>query len=288
MLYNYQYMIDIYEKINKFRLEGKDLVLVTVTEKEGNGPADVGKKMLVSENGEAFGTIGGGAIEHYAKTKAKEVFTKRVSCSEKYVLNDKDVALDKGEVNLKMACGGKCTLFYEFLGPKQHVYIFGAGHCGAALAKQLRNLDFFVTIIDYRKELIDSLDDSANVKVIEDFAKYIEKNPNLNNKYIVVSSPSHTYDFAILDKIFELKIKPAYFGMLCSTKKIKDYLERLYAKYGKNLDLSNFYSPIGLNLGGDSPEEVAISISSEILSHFYGKDDKKSHMREKSEEKYWK
>ena len=52
-------MIDLYSKISQLRQEGKDLVLVTVTEKEGMGPADVGKKMLVSEGNIAFGTVGG-------------------------------------------------------------------------------------------------------------------------------------------------------------------------------------------------------------------------------------
>ena len=62
-------MADIYEKINEYRKLGKDLVLVTVTEKEGMGPADVGKKMLVTDDNQAFGTVGGGAIEFYAREK---------------------------------------------------------------------------------------------------------------------------------------------------------------------------------------------------------------------------
>ena len=75
-----------------------------------------------------------------------------------------------------MACGGKVTLFYEFLGPKQYVYIFGAGHCGAALAKTIKPLGFHVTIIDERESVIKALDDSADIKVISGFVDYIEKN----------------------------------------------------------------------------------------------------------------
>ena len=66
-------MIDIYEKINAYRKQGKDLVLVTVTEKDGMGPADIGKKMLVTQDNEAFGTVGGGAIEFFAREKCKEI-----------------------------------------------------------------------------------------------------------------------------------------------------------------------------------------------------------------------
>lgn len=272
-------MIDLYSKISQLRQEGKDLVLVTVTEKEGMGPADVGKKMLVSEGNIAFGTVGGGAIEFYAREKCKEVLKSRESFTERYALFDREVKVDTGEILLPMACGGRVTLFYEFVGPKQYVYIFGAGHCGAALARVLKPLNFFTTIIDERKMVIDALDDAADKKVNEGFVEYIEKHGLPDDRYIVVCTPSHTNDYNVLNKILELKIKPKYFGMLCSKKKIKDYLAKAFETYGKNIDLSNFYSPIGLETGGDSPEEVAISIAGEILSVYYGKEEINSHLR---------
>lgn len=272
-------MVDIYQKINQYRRIGKDLVLVTVTEKEGMGPADIGKKMLVTEDGEAFGTVGGGAIEFYAREKAKEVVKERRSFSEKYLLCGKEVIVDDKEVTLPMACGGRATLFYEFVGPKQYVYIFGAGHCGAALAKTLKPLGFHVTIIDDRQVVVDQLDDSADIKVVSGFVDYIEKYGLKDNAYIVVCTPSHTNDYHVLNKILEKKYKPAYFGMLCSQKKIAEYLEKAYSTFGKDIDLTNFYSPIGLNIGGNSPEEIAISISAEILSVFYNKSGINSHLR---------
>lgn len=273
-------MVDIYKELDKLRKQGKDAVIVTVTEKAGMGPADVGKKMLVTEGNVAFGTVGGGAIEYYAREKCKEVLEKRISFSEKYILNDRTVSVDDGSVVLPMACGGRVTLFYEFVGPKQYVYIFGAGHCGAALARVLKPLGFFTTIIDERDYVINALDDAADVKVNEGFVEYIEKHGLPDNRYIVVCTPSHQNDFHVLNKILELKIKPKYFGMLCSKKKIGDYLEKAYQLYGKDIDLTNFYSPIGLQTGGDSPEEVAISIAGEILSVFYNKADINSHMRD--------
>lgn len=273
-------MVDIYKELDNLRKQGKDAVIVTVTEKSGMGPADVGKKMLVTEGNIAFGTVGGGAIEYYAREKCKEVLEQRTSFSEKYVLNDRTVSVDDGSIILPMACGGRVTLFYEFVGPKQYVYIFGAGHCGAALARVLKPLGFFTTIIDERDYVINALDDSADVKVNEGFVEYIEKHGLPNNRYIVVCTPSHQNDFHVLNKILELKIKPKYFGMLCSKKKIGDYLQKAYEIYGKDIDLTNFYSPIGLQTGGDSPEEVAISIAGEILSVFYNKADINSHMRD--------
>ena len=273
-------MPDIYQKLQEIRNQGLDAVVVTVTEKEGMGPADVGKKMIVTEGNVAFGTVGGGSIEYYAREKCKDVLKARQSFTEKYILNGREVSVDTGVV-LPMACGGRVTLFYEFVGPKQYVYVFGGGHCGAALARLLKPLGFYTTIIDSRDYVIDALDDSADVKVCEGFVEYIDKHGIPNDRYIVVSTPSHISDYDVLDKILDLKIKPKYFGMLCSRKKIADYLARVYEKYGKDVDLSNFYSPIGLQTGGDSPEEVAISIAGEILSVYYGKEKINSHMRDR-------
>lgn len=272
-------MQNIYDKLNEFRASGKDAIIVTVTDKEGMGPCDVGKKMIVSEDNEAFGTIGGGGIEYYAREKCKTLLKERKSLSEKYILNDKDVVPEKDVVKLNMACGGTATLFYEFIGPKQYVYIFGAGHCGAALSRLLKKLDFYVTVIDSRKDVIDTLDESVDKKVTIDFAQYIEEYGLKENSYVVVSTPSHMHDFDVLDKILEKKISLKYFGMLCSKKKILDYLEIAYKKHGKDINLENMYSPIGLDIGGDSPEEVAVSIAGEILSIYYDKKELNSHMR---------
>ncbi len=282
-------MVDIFGKINEYRKKGKDLVLVTVIEKEGMGPADVGKKMLVTEDNEAFGTCGGGALEFFAREKCKDIIASRESMTQRYLLSGREVFVDDKEVVLPMACGGKVTLFYEFVGPKQFVYIFGAGHCGAALARVLKPLNFHVTIIDERKSVIDALDDSADIKVCQGFVDYINENGLPNNRYIVVCTPSHTNDYHVLNAILEKNIKPAYFGMLCSKRKIGEYMAKAYEKFGKDLQLDNFYSPIGLDIGGDSPEEIAISISAEILASYYHKSQKNSHLRNilEGENRYW-
>ena len=150
-----------------------------------------------------------------------------------------------------------------------------------ALGKILRPLGFHVTLIDDRASVILEAKNCADLTFNEGFADFLDNHKVKENAYFVVSTPSHLHDFEVLDKMLEKKIKARYFGMLCSKKKISDYLDKVYAKYGRDIDLKNFYSPIGLDIGGDSPEEVAISIAGEILSIHYGKDDINSHMRNK-------
>ena len=64
-------MIDLYSMIVANQALGIDMVLVTAIQKEGEGPVEVGKKLLVVETGEFFGTVGGGALEHYAIEKLR-------------------------------------------------------------------------------------------------------------------------------------------------------------------------------------------------------------------------
>ena len=225
-------MADIYLKLAELKAAGKDFVLVTVTEKEGNSPTDVGKKMIVT-NDEFIGTIGGGSIEHFAIEKAKKVLLDRSSFSEKYVLMDKDVKVDDDEIKVNMACGGKATLFYEFVGPKEYVYIFGAGHCGKHIAKLLSEMNYFVTVIDNREELLQEVKKYANCIVNSGFAEFFENNNVKENAYIVVATPSHMFDYDVLDVIIEKKLQIPYFGMLCSRKKIHDYLLRIRDQIGR-------------------------------------------------------
>lgn len=281
-------MMDIYSKITEIRNNGDKAVLITVTSKEGNSPTDVGKKLLVTSDHNFIGTIGGGSIEHFAINKAKEILKSKTSISENYVLNDKEIKVADDEIKLEMACGGKATLFYEYIGPLERVYIFGAGHCGKEISALLKNMDFFTVLIDDRAELLEIAKNDANKLINSSFADFFEKYNLTSDDYIVVSTPSHKYDYLVLDNIFEKEINPAYFGMLCSRKKIHDYLTDLKQKY-PNANLKNFYSPIGLDIGGDSPKEVAISVVGEILAKHYGKESINSHMRNKvnKEDKYF-
>ncbi|HPJ24002.1 MAG TPA: XdhC family protein, partial [Bacillota bacterium] len=190
--------------------------------------------------------------------------------------------LDEGRIipestTLPMACGGKVTLYYEFNGPKETIYIFGAGHVGQALTNVLKTMDFHVTVIDDRKEVIEVFK-NADRLVHQSFVGFIEQEGLKQNSFIIVCTPSHTYDYHVINKIIELEIKPKYLGMLCSPEKLKSYLEATYEAHGKDVDLSYFYAPVGLDLGGNSPEEIAISITSEILAISHGKENH-SHMR---------
>ncbi|MCF7932526.1 MAG: XdhC/CoxI family protein [Acholeplasmataceae bacterium] len=268
-------MMKIYETIQTYNQQGIDMVIVTAISKQGEGPVEVGKKMIVT-NESTIGTVGGGALEHDAINKARELLKTRDHGSETYVLSDSGVQ-KKGK-SLPMVCGGVVTLFFEFVGVKNHVTIFGAGHVGKALVTALHPLGFDVTVIDDRADLLDQIKD-ANRVVAMPFVEAIDKIGIKDGSYVVICTPSHTYDYHVINKILKDQLKPAYIGMLCSPAKLKAYLKTTYETFGKDVDLSNLYAPVGLDLGGGSPEEIAVSIVSEILTIYHGKTGHR-HMRE--------
>ena len=184
-----------------------------------------------------------------------------------------------------MVCGGKVTLFFEYVGVRAHVYIFGGGHVGQALVKLLKTMNIHVTIIDNRKTVL-AQNDIGDQIIYSKFVDFVSIENIRKDAYIVVTTPSHNHDYKVIDEIIEKKIEYKYMGMICSREKIKGYLKLAYEKFGEDLDLSNFYSPIGLDIGGGSPEEIAISISAEILAVSYGKDNQRN-MRNRVEQKYF-
>ncbi len=276
----------IYDKVVACQKNNIGAILVTAVAKQGEGPVAVGKKMLVTEKGDAYGTVGGGNLEYYAREKCKTLLKTRQHLHERYVLNDGKVV--PNAKTLPMICGGVVTLYYEYIGSEASVFIFGAGHVGQALVNTLKPLNFHLTVIDERQHVIEQFK-GADRLVHQPFADFIDAEGLPENSFVVICTPSHEYDYHVINKVFEKKLNPKYMGMLCSPQKLKDYLAKAYEKFGKDVDLKNFYSPIGLALGGGSPEEIAISIASEMLAIHHNK-ERIQHMREAEHgsDCYWK
>ncbi len=278
--------MNLYQKISELTNKGIPLVIVTVIEKLGDGPVEVGKKMILTKDHINYGTVGGGALEFQAIELCKELLKTRLSITKKYLLKEgKEL---KDSETLPMECGGIVTMFFDYIGPLETIYIFGAGHVGQALTNVLKTMNFHVKVIDNRDAVVNEFKGGDEV-ILSSFADYIETNEISENSFVIVTTPSHKYDYAVINKIIEKKIKLKYLGMICSHLKLKDFLNKTYAKFGKDVDLSNFYSPIGLDLGGGSPAEIAISIASEILAVHNNKPNH-SHMRTslfEGKDKYW-
>lgn len=264
----------IYDRLAELQQKGIPVVLVTVVSKKGDGPVEVGKKMLIAANGDSYGTVGGGALEFEAREVCKSMLSDHKSRLETYVLNEGKLMDDA--TTLPMACGGVVELFYDYIGATP-VTIFGGGHVGQALVHVLKTLNFDITVVDERPEICEHFEGAHHVKSML-YSEFIEKEGIKEDSYVLICSPSHKYDYAIMHQILSQQAKPKYIGMLCSKRKLSDFLEKTYESFGTDVDLSHFYSPLGLDTGGGSPAEIAVSIAAEMLAIEYKKEGHK-HMK---------
>ena len=192
--------MNIYQLTNKYINEGVPIIVVSVVEKKGDGPVEIGKKLLLTKRGEAFGTVGGGALEYDAREYCNELFKTRKSVTKTYLLNEGKVVKDA--TTLPMACGGMVTLFFEYIGPSENIYIFGAGHCGQALTNVLKTMNYHITVIDEREHVVNQFT-GADDLVLMPFAKYVEDVGLVEDSFVVVATPSHKHDYKVIKKIIE-------------------------------------------------------------------------------------
>ncbi len=251
---------DINSIFADYLLRGSEFVSASVFAAEGHTPAAEGSRMLITIDGQSSGTVGGGAIEKDVINKALEIFSARKSRVITYDLESGSPVKDDEKTG--MPCGGRVSIFLEYFGSPDSLYIFGCGHAGEALVKITVGLGFAVSCIDGRKEYADRIRKQYQVSVYQDFP---EIDPDREN-YIVIASYSHENDFEILSKIIAGRIDFKYLGIVASSRKWKLMKEKLLAEFGKGIDFYRIYSPAGIDTGGRTPADIAVSIAAELNS----------------------
>ncbi|MFA4922657.1 MAG: XdhC/CoxI family protein [Ignavibacteriaceae bacterium] len=276
-------MIEIFQTLQERIKENKPSVLITITEVKGSTPGRTGFKMLVGEEGRVAGTVGGGGAEYYMMKKAKKLLEENVQYfSETFLMtkekNDEEKikVKNKDVVQMDALCGGEMKVFYEVFRYEKIMYIFGAGHVGQAVAKLARQLNFYVAFIDNRTEMLEEINDSLyNKKIYFDFSKLeaAEKIslPLDENAFALLVTHFHAHDLNVLKYLYKYYPGMKYIGMIGSKKKAKESISKLKTTLNENISLENLYSPVGLDIGGGTPNEIAVSIMAEIQSIIYKK-----------------
>ncbi len=242
-------------------------ILVTIIEHSGSSPREPGAKMVVFENGEFEGTIGGGNLEKTALEECAKIFKSDVREDNKSFIFKQKIPLG---AMTGQCCGGTVELLYEVLNENAQVYIFGAGHVGQALANVLVGTPFGVHLVDERKEWIGHSAIRAEVEKHEMSAlEFLHDIPESDSKtFVVVMTHDHSIDQELIEKL--VSKKTAYIGLIGSDSKWARFKQRFEQK---GLDLSKFekvHCPIGLDVGGGkSPQEVAISVAAQLLKKRY-------------------
>lgn len=243
------------ERVNK----GETIALVTIVEAKGSTPREVGAKMIVNKDGLISGTIGGGITEAKVIEEIKQALKEGKGKLLTYHLTREQAALDEGAI-----CGGEMKVFIDVLQPKEEVLIFGAGHIAVCVSKLAKMVGFKVTVIDSRKEFANQDRFSEADEIIaEDTEKALSHLDIAPSTYIIVVTRGHLKDEEVLSSV--VRSNAAYIGMIGSHKKNAAVFQRLAKKGISQEELDKVYSPIGIDINAQTPEEIAVSIMAEII-----------------------
>ena len=230
-------------------------VVATVFGVEGHMKAAIGNRLMLSERQSATHDIGD---EDLAEA----------------ICNDSRRALDSGtpKVTMYEMSAGRAEVFIEIIHPPVPLVIFGAGHDAVPLVRFAKELGWHVTVVDprpgYATRQRFSLADTLIVCRPEEVQEYIKIH---RDTVAVVMTHHYLHDADLLKLLLPLPLR--YLGLLGS----KERTQRLLHKARKEsvlLSQSNpdlVYSPIGLDIGADTPEEIALAVAAEIQAVLAGR-----------------
>lgn len=236
----------------------KPAALATVVKTRGASPRNVGAKMLVYPDGSIVGSVGGGEMERRVIAEAQQVLT---DGEPRYL----DMTLSNEERGDPLICGGEMEIFVEPLLTTPTLVIVGAGHIGAAVAQLGKILGFRVVVLDDRPEFVTPENlPYADERIAGDIVAKVREIEITPRTFVVLVTRAHTLDAALLRAIVE---KPAaYIGMLGSRRRVITVMETLKKEGVSEAALKRVHAPIGMEIHAETPQEIAVSIMSEIIA----------------------
>ena len=211
--------------------------------------------MIVHSDGSIIGTIGGGSVEQYIIEQAREAICNRCSRTvHRSLLTDGKNAVE---------CGGNMTVFIEVVNIRPKLVLIGGGHVNLAIAKTAKFLDFEIQVVENRREFIskERFPMASECHYDDNLAKAIKK-VNIDRDTYISIATNHNDTTSIREVI---NSPAAYIGMLGSKSKATAIMKTLMAEGFSRRNISIVHSPVGLDIGAETPEEIAISVLAEIL-----------------------
>ena len=251
--------MDVYEEIVRLRREGRRGALATIVNVRGSIPSFQTAKMLVRDDGTIAGTIGGGCVEAEVWQAAREVMESEKPRTLTFNLNQ-DPKYDTG-----LVCGGTLEIFVEPVLPRATLYLFGAGHVAYNLCRVAALAGFDVVVVDDRESFAnrERFPEARDIYA-DDFERVLPQLAVNDSSFLVIVTRGHRDDMRVLRWAVE---QPArYVGMIGSQRKFLSVCRELERQGVDRERLERVYSPVGLDLGAVTPEEIAVAIAAEMIA----------------------
>ncbi len=253
---------DIYDEVARMHREGVAGVVATVVAAGGSTPRGAGAKMIVYADGRTLGSVGGGAVESSAIDRARELVGSREPVLLSFDLDDETTAI----------CGGNMDIFLEPIAAGPEVLVVGGGHVGQAVGRAAKQAGFRVSVVDDRVDVVSAerfpFADRRFVGGTELLGTDITTD---GETFVVVVTRGHRFDREWVEALVDQW--PRYLGMIGSAAKVRRTFERMAAAGVAQDVLDRIHAPIGLDIGAETPDEIAVSVMAEIIAVRHGVTD---------------
>lgn len=235
--------MDILTRTAELLKAGETFCVATVL-KSSDAALPPGRKILIRRDGSVEGGEELGGLIEAVRAPAVEAIGRRKRRS------------------VEVAPG--LTLFFDVLSAEARLLVCGAGHIALSLARFARELGFAVTVLDDRPDFAHPSRFPGSEVVAEEFVPALQRMSLGSTTYVVVITRGHEHDSECLAEV--LRKETAYVGLIGSRRRVKFVLELLQREGIPQERLAQVFSPIGLPIGAESPEEIALSIAAELVS----------------------
>ena len=247
----------VYNEIQDVLRHGERIVIATVVKTVGAAPCGVGSKMLIHADGSISEGIAGPLTDGRIAQEALRALSEGQSQTVHIHMD-----ADKGEA--VGSCGATLEVLLEVLRPEPRLIIVGAGYVAQALARLSLHLDYRIVVVDDRRDFATPQAFGDKIQLVfGDIPQTIRKLEPDESSWIVIVTRGHTLDKEALHAALESKA--TYIGMIGSPSKVKNIFKTLQKEGIAAERLAQVHAPIGLDIGAETPDEIALSIAAEIL-----------------------
>jgi xanthine dehydrogenase accessory factor len=251
--------MDIFAEIAKLRKEGRKAALATIIQVQGSIPSYESSKILIRDDGSIVGTVGGGCVEADVWSAAQDVMREEKPRRLHFNLNSQP------EYDNGLICGGSLDIFVEPILATPTAYLFGGGHVSLYVSKVASVAGFDTVVMDDRpafanKERFPEASETYAGPWEEIFPKL-----RINDfSYLVLVTRGHKGDLTCLR--WALSTPARYIGMIGSKRKFIEIAKVLESEGVPAEKIERVHSPVGLDIGALTPEEIAVAIVAEMIA----------------------
>ena len=251
--------MDLYDEIVRLRKLGQKCAVATIVQVNGSIPSFESAKILVREDGSFMGTVGGGCVEAEVWNAAREVIETEKPRHLSFSLGQ-DAAYDEG-----LICGGQLNIFVEPVIPQPRAFIFGGGHVSKGISKIATLAGFSTSIVDNREAFANAERfPEAEPTYAEEYEEVFPKLPVNSSSYIIIVTRGHRDDMRVLR--WAVNTPARYIAMIGSKRKTISVVHELEKEGIPREAFDKVFAPMGLEIGAEMPEEIAISVVAEMIA----------------------